>query len=118
MYGGFREFNDFTEKMNKQLPATGNLIILRRINPDANSCRDRAPGAAQKLLHRRKASMDLRYDDCVKQHYQQCYRHKVTKDQIIEVLDTANLGGGIIVISHTRKAPGFRDELEKKDYFS
>jgi len=110
-----REFNDYREKMNKKLLSSRNLIIKRIFNLDANAYTDGALSAREKELLGLVASMVLRCDDCVKYHLEQCFRHGMTKNQIVEVFAVANLAGGTIVIPHTRKALEFWEDLEKED---
>jgi AhpD family alkylhydroperoxidase len=50
------------------------------------------------------ASMVLRCDDCIKYHLAKSFEEGVTTEQLYEIFVVANIGGGTIVIPHTRRA--------------
>lgn len=110
-----REFRNYREKMNKRLLASDNKVIKRIFNLDTITYRDGALSSRDKELLGLVASMVLRCDDCVKYHLEQCYRHNVSTEQVLEVFAVANLIGGTIVIPHTRRAFEYWEELAKQD---
>ncbi len=110
-----KEFRDYREEMNKRLLAADNKIIKRIFNLDTNTYVDGALSVKEKELLGLVASMVLRCDDCVKYHLEQCFKLRLTKDQIMEVFAVANLVGGTIVIPHTRRALEYWEELESME---
>lgn len=110
-----KEFREYREEMNKRLLAADNKIIKRIFNLDTNTYVDGALSVKEKELLGLVASMVLRCDDCVKYHLEQCFKLKLTKDQIMEVFAVANLVGGTIVIPHTRRALEYWEELESME---
>ena len=110
-----KEFREYREEMNKRLLAADNKIIKRIFNLDTNTYVDGALSVKEKELLGLVASMVLRCDDCVKYHLEQCFKLRLTKDQIMEVFAVANLVGGTIVIPHTRRALEYWEELESME---
>jgi AhpD family alkylhydroperoxidase len=110
-----QEFREYRDEMNKRLLAADNKIIKRIFNLDTNTYVDGALSAKEKEMLGLVSSMVLRCDDCVKYHLEQCFKLKLTKDQIMEVFAVANLVGGTIVIPHTRRALEYWEELENME---
>ena len=110
-----KEFREYREEMNKRLLAADNKIIKRIFNLDTHTYVDGALSKREKELLGLVASMVLRCDDCVKYHLEECFKLRLTKDQIMEVFAVANLVGGTIVIPHTRRALEYWEELESME---
>jgi AhpD family alkylhydroperoxidase len=107
-----KEFREYRQMMNERLLAADNKIIKRIFNLDTNTYMDGALSTREKEMLGLVASMVLRCDDCIKYHLEQCYKLKLTKDEIMEIFGVANLVGGTIVIPHTRRALEYWEELE------
>jgi AhpD family alkylhydroperoxidase len=114
MSKNMEEYRAYREKMNDKLLATDNKIIKRIFNLDTNTYMDGALTGKVKEMLGLATSMVLRCDDCVKYHLEQCWKHKVSREEIVEIFAVANLVGGTIVIPHTRRALEFWDELEEE----
>jgi AhpD family alkylhydroperoxidase len=115
MNKNIREFRDYREKMNTRLLSTDNKVLKRIYNLDTITFRDGALSSREKELLGLVASMVLRCDDCVKYHLEQCFRQKVSTEEVLEVFAVANLIGGTIVIPHTRRAFEYWEDLVKQD---
>jgi AhpD family alkylhydroperoxidase len=113
MSKNIKEYRAYREKMNERLLATDNKIIKRLFNLDTNTYMDGALSGKVKEMLGLATSMVLRCDDCVKYHLEQCWKLKVSREEIVEIFAVANLVGGSIVIPHTRRALEFWDELEE-----
>lgn len=113
MSKNIEEFRAYREEMNERLLATDNKIIKRIFNLDTNTYMDGALSGKIKEMLGLATSMVLRCDDCVKYHLEQCKKHNITREEILEIFAVANLVGGTIVIPHTRRALEYWDELEE-----
>lgn len=107
-------FNEYRERMNKEILSTDNKVIKRIFNLDTNAFADGAlPGRTKELLGL-VASMVLRCDDCVRYHLGKCKEEGYNRDEVFEVFSIASLIGGTIVIPHLRRAVDYWNELESK----
>ena len=59
---------------------------------------------------------DLRCDDCIKYHLENCFKEGATKEEVMETLSIATLVGGTIVVPHLRRAYEFWEELESQNH--
>ncbi len=105
------EFNTYRAKMNDVILAKDNLVIKRLFNLDTQTYTEGALPVKTKELLGLVASMVLRCDDCIKYHLEKCKQQGCTTDEIYEVFAVANIVGGTIVISHTRRGAEFWEEL-------
>lgn len=108
------KFNEYRELMNaKILEAPDNKILKRIFSVDTLAYQEGALDCKTKELLGLVASMVLRCDDCIAYHLQQCHRHGITTNELMETFGIANLVGGSIVIPHTRRALEFWEELNE-----
>lgn len=110
-----QEFNDYRSKMNDKILGENNKIIKRIFNLDTNAFKDGHLSVKTKELLGLVASTVLRCDDCIAYHLENCYKEKITKEEVMETLSIATLIGGTIVIPHLRRAYEFWEALEKND---
>ncbi len=108
------EYRSYREKMNEKLLQTNDKVIKRIYSLDTLTYQDGALSSKTKEMLGLATSMVLRCDDCIKYHLEQCFKLKVTTDEIVEIFGVANLVGGTIVIPHTRRAMEFWLELCKE----
>ena len=106
-----KEFNDYRERMNKEILVANNLVIKRLFNLDTNTYASGALDSSVKELLGMVASMVLRCDDCIKYHMQKCKGLGVTKEQFFEAFAVANIVDGTIVIPHLRRAVDYWGKL-------
>lgn len=109
------EFNEYRERMNKEILSADNKVIKRIFNLDTNAFADGALPARTKELLGLVASMVLRCDDCVRYHLGKCKEAGFSKGEVFEVFSIASLIGGTIVIPHLRKAVDYWNELDSND---
>ncbi|HOY39751.1 MAG TPA: carboxymuconolactone decarboxylase family protein [Bacteroidales bacterium] len=107
------EFANYRSEMNKRLLESDNKIIKRIFSLDSMTYTDSALSAKVKEMLGLATSLVLRCDDCVKYHLEQCYKHKLSTDEIFDILAVCNVVGGTIVIPHTRRAVEYWDLLNK-----
>jgi AhpD family alkylhydroperoxidase len=105
------EFNDYRTKMNEVILSKDNLVIKRLWNLDTNTYAEGALDVKTKELLGLVASMVLRCVDCIKYHLGKANELGITTEQMYEVFAVANIVGGTIVISHTRRAAEYWEEL-------
>jgi alkylhydroperoxidase/carboxymuconolactone decarboxylase family protein YurZ len=86
------DFNDYRTKMNEKILAADNKVMKRIYSIDTLTYQDGALSTKTKEMLGLVSSMVLRCDDCVKYH----------------------LGGGTIVIPHTRRAVEYWEELQNQ----
>lgn len=108
-----QDFNEYRSKMNEKLLADNNLVIKRIFNLDTNAYSEGALDIKTKELLGLVASTVLRCDDCIKYHLETCYKHGITREEMMEAMGIATLVGGTIVIPHLRRAYEFWEALEK-----
>jgi AhpD family alkylhydroperoxidase len=109
----FSRFQDFRQKMNKQILASGNKEIHRFFALDKNAYKEGALSAETKELLGLVASLVLRCSDCVTYHLSRCVRLGLKNEQLYETFNIALVVGGSIVIPHLRKAVAMLDEVRK-----
>lgn len=109
------EFNEYRERMNKEILNADNLVLKRLFNLDTNTYQAGALEVSTKELLGLVASMVLRCDDCIKYHLLKCHAEGVTKEELFETFAVANIVGGTIVIPHLRRAVEFWKELESEN---
>lgn len=107
------EFNHYRSKMNEKLLNENSKIIKRIFNLDANTYQSGVLDSSTKELMGLVASTVLRCDDCIRYHLEECYKHKVSKNAVLESLEIATLVGGTIVIPHLRRAFEYWEALEQ-----
>ncbi len=105
------EFDEYREKMNEKILASGNKVMKRIYSIDTLAYADGALSSKVKEMLGLATSMVLRCDDCIKYHLKKCFEHGLTTDEIFEIFSVAILVGGTIVIPHTRRAVEFWEEL-------
>jgi AhpD family alkylhydroperoxidase len=105
------EFNAYREKMNEKILGSDNLVLKRLFNLDTNTYEEGALPTVTKEMLGLVASMVLRCDDCIKYHLGKCAEIGVTNAQMFEIFAVANIVGGTIVITHTRRAVAYWEEL-------
>ena len=110
------QFNNYRERMNKEILSADNLVIKRIFNLDTKAFAEGgALSVATKEMLGLVSSMVLRCDDCISYHLEKCKEAGVSKEEIFEVFSIANLVGGTIVIPHMRRAVEFWNTLELKN---
>ena len=105
------DFNAYREKMNEKILAADNKVMKRIYSVDTLTYQDGALSAKTKEMLGLATSMVLRCDDCVKYHLGKCHELGVTTAEVFEIFSVANLVGGTIVISHSRGAVEYWEEL-------
>ena len=106
------EFNAYRSKMNEKLLEDNNKIIRRMFNLDTNAYREGVLSKKTKELLGLGNSLVLRCDDCVKYHLEECFKLKLSKEEVVEAMSISLLIGGTIVIPHLRRAFEYWEDLE------
>ncbi|MFA6925212.1 MAG: carboxymuconolactone decarboxylase family protein [Bacteroidales bacterium] len=106
------KFNEYRSKMNEKILAVDNKVIKRLYNLDTNAYMDGALPAKTKEMLGLATSMILRCDDCIKYHLENCFKNKVTTEELFEIFAIVNIVGGTICIPHTRRAVEYWEELQ------
>ncbi len=109
------QFNEYRERMNKEILSADNKVLKRIFNLDTNAFADGALPSSTKELLGLVASMVMRCDDCVRYHLGKCKEEGFSRNQVFEVFSIASLIGGTIVIPHLRRAVEYWNELESND---
>ena len=109
-----QEFNDYRSKMNEKLLADNNKIVKRIFNLDTNAYAAGALDVKTKELLGLVASAVLRCDDCIKYHLEASHIERVKREERMEAMGIATMGGGTIVIPHLRRAYEFWEPLEEQ----
>jgi AhpD family alkylhydroperoxidase len=109
----FSRFQDFRQKMNKQILESGNKEIHRFFALDKNAYKEGALSAETKELLGLVASLVLRCSDCVTYHLSRCVSLGLKNEQLYETFNIALVVGGSIVIPHLRKAVAMLDEIRE-----
>lgn len=110
---GIDNFRTYRATMNKKILDSNNLFFKRFFNLDTRTYEDGALPAQTKEMLGLVSSMVLRCDDCIKYHLEKCFALNVTREQVFEIFQVANLVGGSIVIPHTRRAIEYWEMLEE-----
>ena len=113
MDNSIQGFNDYRQKMNDVILSKDNLVLKRLWNLDTNTYEDGALDKKTKEMLGLVASMVLRCDDCIKYHLQKCHELGLSTDEVYEIFAVANIVGGTIVITHTRRGAEFWEALVK-----
>lgn len=108
-----KKFQEFRERMNEKILASGNLEIKRFFSLDKQAYKTRALPAETKELLGLTASLVLRCKDCINYHILQGAKLGITDEQFFEVFNVALVAGGSIVIPHLRRAVGFLEEVRQ-----
>lgn len=104
MTNRLKEFQNYRERMNRQILSCGHLGLKRFFNLDSAAYRDGAlPGKTKELLGL-VASTVLRCNDCIDYHLIQCVQAGWEDEAIHDALNVALVVGGSIVIPHLRHA--------------
>ena len=106
------EFNAYREKMNEKMLDDNNKIIKRIFNLDTNAYMEGVLPKKTKELLGLGNSLVLRCDDCVRYHLEECFKLKITKEEVVEGMSISLLIGGTIVIPHLRRAFEYWEALE------
>jgi AhpD family alkylhydroperoxidase len=97
-------FNEYRSRMNDKLLKGASTNLKRIFSLDNQAYKEGSLDVATKELLGLVASTDLRCDDCIKYHLENCIKEGLTKKQVMEALDIATVVGGSIVIPHLRRA--------------
>lgn len=100
--------------MNEKLLGNDNLVIKRFFNLDTNCYSEGVLPEKTKEMLGLVASLVLRCDDCVKYHLEKCYELKVSRDEMLEIIQVGLVVGGSITIPHIRRAYEFWEALENR----
>ncbi|UCE22995.1 MAG: carboxymuconolactone decarboxylase family protein [Candidatus Aminicenantes bacterium] len=114
MSNKLKPFQEFREKMNERILASGNKEIQRFFALDKNAYKEGALSTETKELLGLVASLVLRCNDCVTYHILRCVEIGITDEQLFEAFNVALVVGGSIVIPHLRKAVDMLDEIRGK----
>jgi len=106
-----QEFNEYRSRMNERILEQDNKVIKRFWSLDNQTYQEGALDVQTKELLGLVASMVLRCDDCIKYHLGKSRELGITTEQIFEVFAVANMVGGSICISHTRRAVEYWEAL-------
>lgn len=108
-----KKFVEERDRLNKLALERDNLNIKRFFTLDRKNYEDGALDSKTKEMLGLVASMVLRCEDCIQYHLMQCHKFGVTDAELNEVVSTAIIVGGSIVIPHARRAFGFWEELKE-----
>jgi AhpD family alkylhydroperoxidase len=105
---------NYRSEMNDILLEKGGKNIKRFFALDSRVYQKNALDSKTKELMGLVASTVLRCNDCIFYHLDQCYKIKVTDEEIYESLSIALVVGGSITIPHLRYAVDMWDKLKKE----
>ena len=111
MTEGLKDFQEFREKMNERILASGNMEIKRFFALDKNTYKQGSLATETKELLGLVASLVLRCNDCVTYHLLRCVELGIDNEELFESFNVALVVGGSIVIPHLRKAVHILDEI-------
>ncbi len=114
MTEGIKHYQEFRQKMNERILASGNLEIKRFLALDKNTYKQGALSSETKELLGLVASLVLRCNDCVTYHLIRCVELGIDNEKLFESFNVALMVGGSIVIPHLRKAVYLLDELRSQ----
>ena len=109
-----KEFQEYREKMNARILASGNIEINRFFNLDARAYRRGVLSSKTKELLGLVASTVLRCNECITYHTIRCVEEGVTDSEFFEALNIVLVVGGSITIPHVRKAVEMLEECRKR----
>lgn len=107
-----RDFEKEREHLNQLVLEYSGQAVKRFFSLDAQVYRPGVLSKSVKELMGLVASLALRCDDCIKYHLIQCFKSKVTDEELQEALTIALVVGGSITIPHLRRAVQFWDEMK------
>ena len=113
MSENIKGMRDYREKMNKQILEIDNKNIKRFFALDDRAYEKGALDKKTKELMGLVASTVLRCDDCIFYHLDQCYKEKVTDEELYEAVNIALIIGGSITIPHIRRIFELWSQLKK-----
>lgn len=93
---------EYRENMNKIILDTDNKNIKRFFALDHGAYESGALDKKTKELMGLVASTVLRCNDCIFYHLDQCYKLRVTDEELYEAVNIALIVGGSITIPHVR----------------
>lgn len=108
-----KEFQEFREKMNRKILASGHLGIKRFFALDHQAYEAGALPTKVKELLGLVASLVLRCDDCITYHLLRCSEEGVTDEEFLETFNIALVVGGSITIPHLRRAVEMLEEIKE-----
>ena len=108
-----KDFQEFREKMNQRILASGHLEIKRFFALDSAAYRDQALPAKTKELLGLVGSLVLWCNDCVTYHLLRCVEVGYSDEEIIDAFNVALVVGGSIIIPHLRLAFARLDEIRQ-----
>jgi AhpD family alkylhydroperoxidase len=111
MIDRLKDFQQFRQKMDERILASGNLEIKRFFALDKNTYKQGALPAETKELLGLVASLVLRCNDCVTYHLLRCVELEIDDQKLFESFNIALVVGGSIVIPHLRKAVSRLEEI-------
>ena len=111
MSNRLKPFQEFRQKMNEKILASGNKEIQRFFALDKNAYKEGTLSTETKELLGLTASLVLRCNDCVTYHILRCVEIGLTDEQLYEAFNVALVVGGSIVIPHLRNAVHMLDEI-------
>jgi AhpD family alkylhydroperoxidase len=105
---------NFRSEMNDLLLEKGGKNIKRFFALDSRVYEKNILDGKTKELIGLVASTVLRCNDCIFYHLDQCFKHKVTDDELFESLSIALVVGGSITIPHLRFAIDMWEKLKQE----
>lgn len=105
------KFEEFRQRMNEKILASGNLEVKRFFALDKNAYKEGVLPAETKELLGLVASLVLRCDDCLTYHLLRCAEAGFTDEELYEAFNVALVVGGSVVIPHLRKAVAVLEEI-------
>ena len=108
-----KSFQEFRQKMNEKILASGNKEIQRFFALDKNAYKEGTLTTETKELLGLVASLVLRCNDCITYHIIRCIEIGLTDEQLYEAFNVGLVVGGSIVIPHLRKAVSMMNEIRE-----
>ena len=108
-----KNMREYREKMNKLILDADNKNIKRFFALDSRAYDPGALDKKTKELMGLVASTVLRCDACIFYHLDQCYKEKVTDEELYEAISIALIIGGSITIPHIRRIFEHWGQLKK-----
>ena len=111
------EFLATREEQNKAVLRNADKVIKRIYSIDSLAYKAGALTEKTKELLGLTASLVLRCDDCIAWHLHQCYKARVTTEEITEALGIGMVVGGTITVPHVRRAMTLWEAFERDETF-
>jgi len=108
-----KNMREYREKMNKMILDTDNKSIKRFFALDSGAYEKGALDKKTKELMGLVASTVLRCNNCIFYHLDQCYKEKVTDEELYEAVSIALIIGGSITIPHIRYIFDIWEKMKK-----